>query len=156
MSTKPKKEIKKIKNKGKNDNMPALWHDVTRMYLDGPIDVRSHQTRAYMAVKYNEPRRQPSNSEHVMVHRIFTAPRVQAKIREYLTRQTSPDAILARLAAESEANDAKPADRIRAVELLGKTHAMFVDRQDTTVDMTVLFSDSPDAEDEDSLNNGST
>lgn len=148
-----KKEKAKIK---KGSVITGFMAEVLNFYLNGPWKIRANQSASYAAAKYGEENVLAKNfkmtlADYANVHRLFTNEEIKRRIEVDVNRTTSPVAIKKLLEDELTASDAKPADRIRAKELLGKTHAMFVDKQETDHKFEAIFDTSPDDEDPETL-----
>ncbi len=75
----------------------------------------------------------------------FREPHIQERVRELLNIYTSPEYVKSKLHELSNESE-RDSDKIRATELLGKTHALFIDKNETEVTISALALDEDDTD----------
>ena len=96
------------------------------------VMMHGNGTKAAIEAGYSEP------CAHVQAHENLRKPKIQDRIAEWLDSavtgdDVTPEMILGRLVHEAK-NAETDGARVRAIELLGKYHAMWIDRQQNEQD----------------------
>ena len=105
--------------------------ELCRLYTQGERKYRGDQTACFVKVyKEGEEDKHTISTLWTYAHRKFSEPKIKEHIKR-LTDAWDEQWIKAKL--EQETRTEKSADRIRATELLGKTHAMFTDKVEQDV-----------------------
>lgn len=95
-----------------------------KKFAQAYVDNGFNGQRAYQSIKPNVT----AESARVSASRLLTSDNVQAEIKRRVEAIT-PESILDRINDIANDSEARRADKLRALELLGKYHAMFKDTQ---------------------------
>ena len=71
--------------------------------------------------------------------RLMAKKRVKEGVQELCAKDLTAESITRRLRAIADKETAKESDRIRAMELLGKTQGIFIDKVEQNVKIDTLF-----------------
>lgn len=112
-----------------------------QLYVHGGKAIAGNQSAAYQAA-YNWTGKDTSLWTKASTK--FAEPHIKDRIRE-LVSDWDEHWVKARLAALAEDSD-RDSDKIRATELMGKTHALFIDKNETHVDIVALELEDDDIE----------
>jgi hypothetical protein len=113
-----------------------------RLFTMGGDGVTGNATECYLrAFPNNKAKRETA---WVQGCRYANKDNVKAGIRHILNIIASRDVVTGLLTQFASGTGVKDADRIRATELLGKTHSMFVDRSVVEINTSVLFEEVDD------------
>lgn len=114
--------------------------EMCRLYVSGGFEFAGNQTRCFEKVFVNpEKQKFTQGSLWTMASKKFKKPEIQVAIKEML-EELDEKWVKTRLKELSESSE-RPADRIRAVELMGKTHAMFTDKVEEEVKISQVLLD---------------
>lgn len=83
----------------------------------------------------------PDNTIWQYASEIMKKPNIQEQIRQLSKSNLTDETITAGLEAIALNEQAKHADRARALELLGKIRGMFIDKSEVSVKTDLIFSD---------------
>jgi hypothetical protein len=106
-------------------------------YCDVDSESFGKQTESYARVYISHPENYKRNSIWNLSSRKFQEPRVQDRVQQLYSlfaSQITPESIkhsIKQIATHAQHDR----DKLKAQELLGKTHAMFVDRQEVEVNI---------------------
>lgn len=107
---------------------------MVRLYLFGPKDLLGNQSRCYEAVYVNESKEWKDSTLWTKACLKFTEKQIKERIKELLNDSLTEEWVKSKLIKEVEEGE-HARDRIKAVELLGKTHAMFKEKQEVEIKM---------------------
>ena len=108
------------------------------LYVNGPVKVAGNASECYRRV-YAGEKSMKTETVWVKSCELLAKPTVKEAVRRLLDVEVNPETIKSMIKAETRGEHAR--DRLKAAELLGKTQAMFAEKNLVTVEVQQLAVD---------------
>ena len=130
---------KKWKTTGKKE-LTIQEQEFCRLYLFGEDGTRGNGSECWRRVylnPYNKTETQAMTWNHS--HQLMKKPHIKETIEEWQKAHITKEYVLATLEQFASDKSIKPADRVRATELLGKAQGLFVDKSEVNIKTDAIF-----------------
>lgn len=130
---------------GRIHELTQQEYECVRLYFSGQAVVGGSYTECYKKV-FNPKKETTDGALYAMASRLFNRPHCKEAVSDFALQVSSPRWVHAKLQQLAE-NAGQDRDKLKAVELIGKTSAMFVDKVAGNFEVSRLMS----ADEEDDL-----
>lgn len=131
---------KKWLSKDTGEELTIKEEQFVRLYVFGTDGEAGNASECYRKV-YGQTENQKNDTIWVYACKLMKNPRVKESIRKLSEDDLTEESILREIRAISRDKSNKAADRVRAMELLGKSKGIFIDKSEVSVKTDLIFSD---------------